>query len=321
MPQTVFCWQGGEPTLMGLPFYQSAVSLMQRYGRGQQSVSNALQTNGLLLDKDWCEFLRNYHFLVGISLDGPAEYHDKNRLITPGKGTHAEVLGKTKLMRDHGVEFNILTVVSAANAGHAKEVYSYFREMGQMHMQFIPCVESNPETLQPEPFSVTPEAYGDFMCEIFDLWLPEALNCVSVRLFDGLLGRELTGNSGLCSFETICGHCPVIEYNGDVYPCDFFVQPEWRMGNVMTMPFEKLHQRKCAREFRSAKFHLPTECDNCEWKELCKGGCLKDRQRITGGFDAASYFCVAYKHLFKHIHAPMKELANKVRAPCQQNTV
>ena len=313
LPQTVFCWQGGEPTLMGLDFFRTAVSLMQRHGRGRQSVSNALQTNGLVLDRAWCEFLRQYHFLIGLSIDGPAEIHDRYRTITGTRGSHADVLEKLRLMQELQVEFNVLCVVSEANAGRAKEVYGYFRDLGMAHMQFIPCIETDPKTRQPAPFSVSPEAYGDFLCELFDAWLPEAMDCISVRTFDGLLRQVLTGDSGLCAFETMCGHCPVVEHNGDVYPCDFFVQPEWRMGNILAMPFEKLVQRKCAREFRRAKFDLPADCGECEWKALCKGGCLKDRQRISGAFDVASYFCKTYKRLFPHIEAPLKDLAETVR--------
>jgi len=313
LPQSVFCWQGGEPTLMGLDFFRTATALMQQHGRDGQSVSNALQTNGLLLDREWCDFLRQYRFLVGLSMDGPAEIHDRYRIAGGGHSNHADVLSRLKLMRECGVEFNILTVVSEANVGCAKELYRYFRDLGVMHMQFIPCIETDTKTLRPVPFSVSSGAFGDFLCELFDAWLPEAMDCVSIRTFDGLLRAELTGNSGLCAFETTCGQCPVVEYNGDVYPCDFFVQPEWRMGNVLTMPFEKLVQRKSTREFRRAKHKLPDDCAACRWKDLCKGGCLKDRQRISGNFDAVSYFCESYKRLFEHAAQPLKELARKAR--------
>ena len=318
LPQTVFCWQGGEPTLMGLDFFRAAAALMQQHGRAGQPVSNALQTNGLFLDEEWCDFLLRYRFLVGLSVDGPAEIHDRYRVIAGGRGSHAEVMSKLRLMQDRGVEFNILTVVSDANAGRAREIYTYFRELGVAHMQFIPCVETDPATLRPAPFSVAPAAFGDFLCGLFDAWLPEAMDGVSIRTFDGLLRRQLTGRTGLCAFETTCGQCPVIEYNGDVYPCDFFVQPEWRMGNILSMSFEKLVRRKCAREFRRAKYRLPDDCADCRWKDLCKGGCLKDRQRISGGFDAASYFCESYKRLFEHAAQPLEELGRKVRERCPE---
>ncbi len=314
LPQTVFCWQGGEPTLMGLDFFRTAVTLMQRHGTGRQPVSNAFQTNGLLLDREWAAFLRQYIFLVGLSMDGPADVHDANRTISGQKGSHAEVLSRMELLRSEEVPFNILAVVSKASEGRAKEIYRYFRDLGVMHMQFIPCIESDPNTRRPYPFSTTPEAYGDFLCELFDAWLPEALDCVSIRIFDGLLRRELTGDSGLCGFETICGHCPVVEHNGDVYPCDFFVQPEWKLGNIVTTPIEKLFARGRLRRFAGAKHRLPDACADCRWAGQCMGGCLKDRQRIAGGFNHPSHFCAAYKRLFEHIERPIKELADNVRA-------
>lgn len=313
LPQTVFCWQGGEPTLMGPAFFHRAMGLMQRFGRDRQSVSNALQTNGLLLDEAWCDFFRRYRFLVGLSLDGPAEVHDRYRTYAGGGGSHADVLRAFRLMHEQKVEFNILAVVSDAATGQAGRIYRYFRGLGLRHMQFIPCVETDAATGRPAHFSVSAEAYGDFLCELFDAWLPEARDCVSIRLFDGLLRRELTGRSGLCTFEAQCGHCPVVEYNGDVYPCDFFVQPEWKLGNIVTTPFEKLVQRRRARVFQSAKRHLPPDCADCVWAELCRGGCLKDRQRTAGRFDVPSYFCKAYQRLFPHVARPLKELAAHVR--------
>ena len=314
LPHSVFCWQGGEPTLMGLDFFRRAVNLMQQYGTGRQSVSNALQTNGLLLDADWCRFFRQYRFLVGLSLDGHAKFHDAYRKLSGQEGSHAEVLRSLRLMQENHVEFNVLAVVTELTAGHAGEIYGYFRELGMMHMQFIPCVETDPKTGDPAPFSVGPEAYGKFLCELFDAWLPEAKQCVSIRLFDGLLRRELSGNSGLCYLDGNCGYAPVVEHNGDVYPCDFFVQPEWKLGNIMTTPWAKLMERRRARLFRAARFRLPEPCSDCEWASLCRGGCLKDRQRIGGSFDVPTYFCTAYKRFFSHAAEPLRKLAAEVRA-------
>ena len=314
LPQSVFCWQGGEPTLMGLDFFQHAVLLMQQCGTRGQSVSNALQTNGLLLNADWCRFLRQYRFLVGLSLDGPAEYHDAFRKYPGGKGSHADVLRVFHLLREQQVEFNVLAVVTSLTAGHAKEVYRYFRDLGLMHMQFIPCVETDQHTGEVADFSVGPGAYGDFLCELFDAWLPEAKECVSIRLFDGLLRRELQGNTGLCYLDGNCGHCPVVEHNGDVYPCDFFVQPEWKLGNITSSPVEKLLDRSRARAFRKARLKMPEACSDCEWAQLCRGGCLKDRRRISGRFDVPTYFCEAYRRLFAHASEPLKKLAADVRA-------
>ena len=315
LPQSVFCWQGGEPTLMGIDFFRRAVQLMERFGVSRQPVSNAFQTNGLLLDHEWCAFFRQYRFLIGLSLDGMQELHDAYRIAGGNRGSHADVIRSLRLLQDEQVESNVLAVVTDVSARHAAGIYKYFRELGVRHMQFIPCIEADASTRKPAPFSVTPEAYGDFLCALFDAWLPEAKAGISVRLFDGLLQRELTGNSGLCYLDGTCGSCPVIEHNGEVYPCDFFVQPEWRLGSIRTMAFEKLIQRSRARSFRGARYRLPEACSDCEWAALCRGGCLKDRQRITGGFDAPTYFCGALRRFLAHAAEPIRRLATDLCPP------
>ena len=309
LPHTVFCWQGGEPTLAGLAFYREAVALMQAHGRGGQSVTNALQTNGLLLDAEWCRFLSQYRFLVGVSLDGPADLHDHYR----GQGTHDRVLRAIRCMAENHVEFNALAVVNDLTARHAGRIYRYFRELGIQYMQFIPCVESDAAG-KAEPYSVTAEAYGDFLCELFDCWLPDARSGVSARLFDALLAHAVTGRSGLCYLDHGCGNYFVVEYNGDAYPCDFFVDESWRLGNVLTTPFETLYERGRAREFRALRHRLPADCESCPWKDLCRGGCLKDRARIGGQYGGVSYFCKAYRRLFAHAAGPIRALAAEVRA-------
>jgi serine-type anaerobic sulfatase-maturating enzyme len=313
MPQSVFAWQGGEPTLMGLPFFERAVSLMQQFGQRGQSVSNALQTNGILIDEKWCKFLRGYNFLVGLSLDGPPEIHDHYRVTMNDKGTHAEVLRAFKLMQQSQVEFNTLTVVNELTAKHAKTLYGYFLELGMKHMQFIPCIETDSRTLEPHPFSVTPEAYADFLCELFDCWKKDVFDCVSIRMFDGILNKELTGCTNLCYLDGTCGECPVIEYNGDVYPCDFFVEPEQKLGNILKTPLDKIVTRAKARQFRAGRFKLPGDCEGCEWVNLCRGGCMKDRERIGGSFDVPTWFCETYKRFFPYVHDEIKSIAHKVR--------
>jgi len=311
--QSVFCWQGGEPTLMGLDFFRRAVAYMQSYGSGGQSVSNAFQTNGLLIDKDWCSFFRRYSCLVGLSLDGPVDLHDAYRVTGGGAGSHEQVMGALRLMHEEKVEFNILSVVTDLSASHATRIYHYLRELGIRHMQFIPCVEVDPATGRPTGFSVPPEAFADFLCELFDVWLPEAKDGISIRLFDGLVRREWgegtePGSTGLCYLDGACGTALVVEHSGDVYPCDFFVQPEWRLGNVRTMSLEKLMNRGRIRAFRGARYRLPEACHVCDWRELCRGGCLKDRQRISGGFDTPTYFCKTYQRLFAHVAEPLRKL-------------
>lgn len=311
--QSVFCWQGGEPTLAGLDFYRAAVQGMERHGRGGQSVSNALQTNGLLLDAEWCRFLAQYRFLVGVSLDGPAELHDAYRTSPGRQGSYADVRRAMQLLRAHGAEFNVLAVVNDRTARHAKRIYAHFRELGLTHMQFIPCVESAPGGA-PEPFSVRPEAYGEFLCELFDQWLPEARQGVSERLFDALLCRAVTGASGLCTFDAGCGTYLVIEHNGDAYPCDFFVDEGWRLGNALASGFEELMERGRMRAFRAHRQRLPAACAECPWRDLCRGGCLKDRARL-GRYDAPTYLCAAWKRFLPHAMPAITALAAELQPP------
>jgi uncharacterized protein len=311
LPQSIFSWQGGEPTLAGLEFYRAAVRLMQSYGRGGQAVSNALQTNGLVIDADWCRFLRDYQFLVGLSIDGPADVHDRYRVFAGGEGSHAQALRAMQRLKENNVPFNVLAVVTDASAAQARRIYSWFREQGVTHMQFIPCVESEDDG-RPAPFSVSAEAFGDFLCELFDAWLPEARSGVSERLFDALLQRELTGRSGMCVLDGACGEYLVVEHNGDAYPCDFFVEESRRLGNIAATPIETLMRRGRMRQFRAAR-RLPAECADCAWKELCRGGCLKDRARFGGGFDRPTTLCLAYRRLFEHAMPSIRALAEEIR--------
>lgn len=312
LAQSVFCWQGGEPTLVGLDFYRQAVALMERHGRSGQSVSNAFQTNGLLLDSEWCRFFARYRFLVGLSLDGPPELHDAYRQISPDRGTHADVMRAVRFLREHAVEFNVLSVVTDLTARHAGQIYRYFRELGLGHMQFIPCLETD-ACGQPAPFSVSPEAYADFLIELFDLWLCEAKTGVSVRLFDSLLQREVTGESGMCDLDGTCASYLVVEHNGDSYPCDFFVQAEMRLGNIRTTPIESLVRRPPARKLRQARRHPPAKCAQCRWLPLCHGGCLKDRRRV-GGLDLPTYFCRTWQRFFPHAEEPIRRLAMELQS-------
>jgi uncharacterized protein len=307
LPQSVFCWQGGEPTLAGLDFYQYAVTLMQRFGTAGQSVGNAFQTNGLLLDEDWCRFFTQYRFLVGLSLDGPAEIHDAYR-----GSAHADVMRAVRLLKDQSVEFNVLSVVTDRSAPQASRIYSYLRGLGVRHLQYIPCLEADPSG-RAAAFSVRPEAYADFLCQTFDLWLPEAKEGASVRLFDALLKHALTGETGLCDFGGQCATYLVVERNGDAYPCDFFVAPEWRLGNVRTTPLPKLLDRSPARRLRQARRRLPDECASCEWRTLCAGGCLKDRSRLTARLDVPTFFCTANKRFLAHAVPRIRQLECSLR--------
>jgi uncharacterized protein len=293
-----FSWQGGEPTLMGLGFFQKAVDYEMAFGRGQ-TVSNALQTNGIRLDATWARFLAKYRFLVGLSLDGPAHVHDKYRVNHGGKGTWRKVDDRARMLLDAGVAVNALTVVNDYSAQHADEIYAYLRDAGLAYMQFIPCYEPG------KPYTVTPEAYGEFLCRVFDLWRADFENGVpttSVRWFDSLLNLYAGRAPNDCTLLEECGTYLVVEHDGGVYSCDFYVQEGGRLGSVSDNDLAALYAGVRQREFGAAKARLAPACQACEWLTVCRGGCPKDRAEV-------SYFCAAYKRFFAHAGGELRRLA------------
>ena len=313
-PSASFGWQGGEPTLMGLAFFQKAVELQAKHARPGQAISNCLQTNAILLDAPWAEFLRRYSFLLGVSLDGPKEVHDHFRVNAAGVGSYDRVMDRIRLLRSRGVEFNILTLLNSRNSVRPAESYQFFVSQGLKYLQFIPCIERDLATGGLTDYSVTSEAYGQFLCETFDEWVRPGRPNVFVRLFDAFLITHVTGETPYCGFARDCGSYVVIEHNGDVYPCDFFVEPEWRLGNVMQTPLEQIVACPKAEEFRSLKQRLAPECLACEWRGLCHGGCLKERITLGGKAEALNHYCSAYKRFFAHSRegfAKLKELVLK----------
>lgn len=305
--QLSFVWQGGEPTLAGLDFFRSAVALQQQYGRGQV-VGNGFQTNGLLLDREWARFFRRYNFLVGLSIDGPQDLHDRHRTNHVGHGSHQRAWRAVRILRRHSVALNVLVVLTRANVLHPRELYEYFVTRGISHLQFIPCAESESTGHAVTDYSVTPEQYGAFLCELFDLWAASE-QLVSIRLFVELLNYLFYGATPSCQFSRSCGNYLVVEHNGDVYPCDFFVEPAWRLGNLLERPLWELIRSELFLAFRSRKIQLPPECCSCSFVRLCYGGCPRYRV-VEGQLGAPSYFCSAYKRLF--IHLTSKGLNNSV---------
>jgi len=301
----VFAWQGGEPLLAGLDFFVDAFALMARHGRGGQPVANTVQTNGVLMDRDWARLFAAYRVLVGVSLDGPREIHDHYR----GQ-TFDAVMAGIRHLRDAGVEFNILTMATSDSAARGAEIYRFLRSEGFTHLQFIPCVEGDPQTGQPAPWTVMAEAFGDFLCAVFDAWREEGAGEVSVRLFDAIMEREIVGRSSLCELDGPCSGYLVVEHNGDVYPCDFFVRPEWRMGNLATDDFDALFGRRQWRDFCGQRQANLPACAGCEWRDRCRGGCCKDRL-LAGGVTSRSFLCTAYRRFFAHAEGYLRDLARR----------
>lgn len=312
-----FAYQGGEPTLMGLDFFKRSVELQMKHGKGQ-SVANSIQTNGILIDEEWSDFLRDYSFLVGLSLDGPAHVHDHYRLDRGGNPSHDRVLRALLTMRKRQVDYNILSVVSSYSATRAREIYQYYRSLGCDWLQFIPAVEFDPMSGKLADFSPGPKAYGQFMCGIFDEWKKDFRDgrpMVSVRLFDTLLAMYCGMSPPSCSFRKRCGIYVVIEHNGDVYSCDFFVEPKWKLGNLMENSLRTLIESPRQREFGALKADLPPDCVDCDWLWLCNGGCTKDRMRSKAmGEMGVDYFCDSWKMIFEHTRPTFEELKKIVLA-------
>ncbi len=309
----VFCWQGGEPTIAGLDFFRNVVELQRKYGKPGQVIGNALQTNGLLIDDEWSRFLAQYRFLVGLSLDGPAYLHDKQRIHPGGAGSWRETMrAARRLARDH-VAFNVLTVVSRANQQHGKEVLQWLAGQGFSYVQFIPCVEMDPETGKLTEFSVTPEGFGKFLCDVFDEWLRVGPTRVSVRDFDSMLRYQVDGQNDICTYRKKCGSYLLVEHNGDVYPCDFFAAEEWKLGRIGERPLTEFFETQKMQRFMASKDTPFTQCETCRWLKQCHGGCMKDRV-IYGAIDRhPTYLCESYRKFFEHSEKGFAQLAEVVR--------
>jgi len=302
-PQSAFAFQGGEPTLAGLDFFRSLVEFQKRFGRPGQFVSNSIQTNGTLLTLEWCELFRRYRFLVGISLDGPESVHDAYRLNKAGHGTWKAVMDTVGLLQRERVEFNVLTVVSQANVHRAVETYQFFRRLGIDYLQFIPLAEFRPHG-EPEPFAITGEEYGHFLCDLFDAWWPER-RTVRVRYFDNIAEALAGQKPSTCTMHESCDSYAVVEYNGDVYPCDFFVERSWKLGNLHSDSWPEIARRLRRREFASKKTVPHPECAACEFQSICKGGCPKTRHARHGNFEDLDWLCAGYKMIFAKAVAPL----------------
>jgi uncharacterized protein len=306
-----FAWQGGEPTLMGLDFYKRAIELEKKYGRGQ-TVGNGLQTNGTLLTLEWAQFLKQYDWLVGLSLDGPEHIHNHYRKDNAGKGTHQKVESNARMLLENGVAVNVLATLNDYSVQFPDELYNYFKSLGLTWMQFIPIVETDPaDPSKAASWSVSAKAYGEFLCRIFDLWTADFENgqpTTQVRHYDSVFYPYVGLQAPECTLLKECGSYVVIEHNGNVYSCDFFVEPKWKLGNIMQSKVSAMLNSKKQHAFGAAKAVLPGECRRCPWLTKCYGGCTKDR--IKDPLDNRKpRFCLSYKMFFAHADPTMKALA------------
>ncbi|MBP7050167.1 MAG: anaerobic sulfatase maturase [Phycisphaerae bacterium] len=315
-PLSGFAWQGGEPTLMGLGFFRKAVELQKRYGVAGQEVGNSIQTNAILLDNaDWCRFLHENKFLVGVSIDGPKELHDHHRRDLGGHGTWDRVMAAIRRMKGSGVEYNTLTLVNRLTADHADEIFDFLVGLGVRYLQFIPCVEVDPQSGQVAEFSVTPKQYGDFLCRVFDRWIAFGPDKLSIRDFDSVLCHCIGGRHTICTFDRQCSQYVVVEHQGDVFPCDFFVEPRWRLGNIFETPIEQLANCVQKKAFARMKGNLANKCLVCRHLAICRGGCMKDRAPFDrDNYGRESCFCESYRRFFDYAMPRFLQVAAQIRS-------
>ncbi|MHA1268259.1 MAG: anaerobic sulfatase maturase [Candidatus Helarchaeota archaeon] len=309
---SVFCWQGGEPTLMGIDFFNKIIDLQKKHGKSGQKVSNSLQTNGYLINDEWAEFLKKYNFLVGLSLDGTQKMHNTFRLLLNQKPTWEIVMNSLRILQEHQLEYNILCVLTKANIKKAKELYQFFKDNNCKFLQFIPALEylNNNQILS---FAPTAEEYGNFLCELFDEWKYDDYNDVSIRIFDQIFSTYLGTSQLSCPFDRTCSGYLVVEWNGDIYPCDFFVQNKYKLGNILEQdsfsPFLKIKNE----QFSQLKQKMSSICMDCHWKNICNGGCLKDRYFYNNIDKNRTYYCIAYKKFFTYSYKWFKNMQIKIQ--------
>lgn len=332
-PQVLFTWHGGETLMRPISFYKRALELQRIYGRGRQ-IDNCIQTNGTLLTDEWCQFFKDNNFLVGVSIDGPQEFHDEYRRTATNKPTFVKVMNGINLLNKHGVEWNALAVVNDYNADYPLEFYRFFKQIGCKYIQFSPIVErvvkrEDGLTLAPgmqggdaglPDFSITPEQWGNFLCTIFDEWVHNDVGEYFVQLFDATLANWVGQAPGVCILAEECGHAGVMEFNGDVYSCDHFVYPEHLLGNLHTKTITEMMYSDQQNKFAKMKKQmLPQQCKECKFLFACHGECPKNRfLNDKYGNYGLNYLCKGYRQFFEHVEPYMnfmkRELENH-RAP------
>ena len=329
MNQVLFTWHGGEPLLRSIDFYRKALSLQQKYAGGKR-IDNVIQTNGTLLTDEWCEFFAQNHWLVGISIDGPQPYHDHYRLTAAGKPSWQKVMQGIKLLKKHGVEWNAMAVVNAYNANHPLEFYRFFKENGCQFLQFTPIVErltrhedgrtlaslADKDEISLSEASVAPEQWGYFLSAIFDEWVRKDVGKIFVEIFDCTLANWMGVSPGICAYSKECGHAGVMEHNGDVYSCDHFVFPEYKLGNIRDHSLIDMLYGEQQQEFSRLKHSsLPRQCKECDMEFACHGECPKNRfMKDKYGDSGLNYLCPGYYHYYQHVAPYMDYMKQELMA-------
>ena len=335
MPDVMFTWHGGETLMRPLSFYKKAVELQKKYANGR-NIDNSIQTNGTLLNDEWCKFFKENNFLVGISIDGPQDFHDEYRCDKMGRPSFHRVMKGIELLKKHGVEFNCMAVVNDYNVDYPLEFYRFFKEIGCQYIQFTPIVErirnnnsSDNITLLKlatakeseheadlAPYTVPADKWGDFLCAIFDEWVKEDVGKIFIQIFDSTLANWVGENPGVCTMAKTCGHAGVMEFNGDVYSCDHFVFPEYLLGNIYNETLTSMMYSEVQQTFGNDKFNkLPQQCHECDVLFACYGECPKNRFiKDKYGNTGLNYLCKGYYMFFKHVIPYMDFMKNELLA-------
>ena len=329
MPQVLFTWHGGEPLMRSIDFYKKALALQKKYSHGKQ-IDNVIQTNGTLLTDEWCEFFAKNHWLVGISIDGPQEYHDHYRVTPAGKPSWEKVMQGFSLLKKHRVEWNAMAVVNAYNAEHPLEFYHFFRDNGCQYLQFTPIVErltehedgrtlaslADDREIPLADASVTPQQWGNFLCTIFDDWVRHDVGKTFVEIFDCTLANWMGVLPGICAYSKECGHAGVMEHNGDIYSCDHFVFPEYKLGNIREQSLiDMLYGEKQQAFSRLKHTSLPRQCKECDMEFACHGECPKNRfEKDKYGEPGLNYLCQGYYQYYTHVSPYMDFMKRELLA-------
>jgi len=310
-----FAFQGGEPTLVGIDFYKKLIEYEQKYNKKNIEINNAIQTNGLVVDEEWARFLAQNDFLVGISLDGPRKIHDLYRVDNQGEGTFQRVIEAIHLFDQYHVKYNILTVVTPQVARHIHKIYNFFKNKHFTYLQFIPCLDPLDEEPGGYHFSLTPEKYSYFLKTLFDLWYVDIMNdhIISIRYFDNLLQLLMGYPPEACG---MLGHCNcqfIIEANGGVYPCDFYVLDKWYLGNIKDRSFSQLLNSSVAQQFVQSSIYIDPVCRECPWFSLCRGECRRWREPFINGMPRLNYLCPAYQEFFRYTIDRFNNIIEKIK--------
>lgn len=313
MREVLFTWHGGEPLLLPISFYRKALELQEKYA-GWHVIDNCIQTNGTLITDEWAEFFAENHFLVGVSIDGTQEMHDRYRHRKDGRSSWEAVMRGIEILNRHGADWNALAVVNDFNVTRPEEFYSFFKNIGCHYIQFTPIVERTPEgTLTDE--SITPEAWGNFLCRVFDQWVKSDIGEYFVQIFDATLANWANVAPGVCSLSPTCGDALALEHNGDLYACDHFVFPAYKLGNIKESPMLSLVNGSQQEQFRQLKQTLPRQCRECQWLKLCHGECPKNRFVADRyGEPGLNWLCKGYRQFFEHSAKAMQMMKAELDA-------